>query len=176
MAPLSHELEPPANPGRFKHNASLHHYEAELGKLNREKQKLIQSILDGVSGTLLKDEAARIEKRIGQLEALLKGKVERPTLFEPGIAARYKKEVKRLLESLNNPDHREEASELVRSLVQAIVLTPSAERDRPVIDLIGDLEHFRPILNRCGFPNHFCSDSLMLAGRRPASDDRTFVK
>ena len=38
------------------------------------------------------------------------------------------------------------------------------------------LEHFRPILNREGFPNHFCSDSLMLAGRRPASDDRTLVQ
>lgn len=122
-----------------QHNASLHQYEAELEKLHREKKKLVQSILDGVSGTLLKDDAARIEKRMGQLEALLEGKVERPTLFEPGIAARYKKEVKRLLESLNNPDHREEASELVRSLVQAIVLTPSAERDRPVIALIGDL-------------------------------------
>tara|TARA_R110002072_G_scaffold275053_1_gene436163 strand:+ start:43 stop:426 length:384 start_codon:yes stop_codon:yes gene_type:complete len=70
---------------------------------------------------------------------LLDGKIERPSLFEPGIAARYKREVKRLIESLNSSEHREEAFELLRSMIEAIVLTPSEERGMPIIDLVGDL-------------------------------------
>ena len=122
-----------------RHNASLYQYEAELQKLHREKKKVVQSILDGMSAEFLKDDAARIEKRMGQLEKLLDGKIERPSLFEPGIAARYKREVKRLIESLNSSEHREEASELIRSMIEAIVLTPSVERGMPIIDLVGDL-------------------------------------
>ncbi|OIS90431.1 hypothetical protein BLA27_26700 [Brucella cytisi] len=39
-----------------------------------------------------------------------------------------------------------------------------------------DLERFRFSLNRMRFPNQFCSDSLMLAGWRPALDDRTDIE
>ncbi|MEL4377557.1 hypothetical protein [Brucella cytisi] len=38
------------------------------------------------------------------------------------------------------------------------------------------LERFRFSLNRMRFPNQFCSDSLMLAGWRPALDDRTDIE
>jgi len=70
---------------------------------------------------------------------LLEDKAERPVIFEPGIAARYKREVAGLINRLNSDEHREEAAELIRSLVDRIVLTPSQDRDRPIIDLEGDL-------------------------------------
>ena len=70
---------------------------------------------------------------------LLEDKTERPVIFEPGIAARYKSEVAGLIDRLNSDEHREEAAELIRSLVDRIVLTLSQDRDRPIIDLEGDL-------------------------------------
>ena len=99
----------------------------------------MQSILDGVPGQLLKDDAQRIDARMQQLKKMLEDKTERPIIFEPSIAARYKHEVSNLIGSLNSYQNKEEASELIRSLVDRIVLTPSAERDRPTIDLEGDL-------------------------------------
>ena len=44
------------------------------------------------------------------------------------------------------------------------------------LPLLRDLERFRFSLNRMRFPNQFCSDSLMLAGWRPALDDRTDIE
>ena len=122
-----------------RHNASLHQYEVELQKLQKEKQKIIKSILDGVPGEFVKDDAARIERRMRELTEFLEDNNEKPLLFEPGMAARYKREVARLIEALNSEEHREEASEIIRCLVDRIVLRPSAERDRPIIDLEGDL-------------------------------------
>ncbi|WP_082677547.1 recombinase family protein [Ruegeria profundi] len=122
-----------------RHNASLHQFERELEKLTREKKKIVQSIFDGVPGEFLKEDAQRIDSRMKQLTMLLEDKTERPVIFEPGIAARYKREVARLIDRLNSNEHREEAAELIRSLVDRIVLTPSQDRDRPIIDLEGDL-------------------------------------
>lgn len=41
---------------------------------------------------------------------------------------------------------------------------------------IEKLERFLISLNRRCYPNQFCSDSLMLAGWRPASYDRTVIE
>lgn len=76
---------------------------------------------------------------MGQLEKLLNGRIERPSIFEPGIAARNKREGKMLIEFLKSSEHREEAPELIRSMIEAIVLKPSVEGGMPIIDLVGDL-------------------------------------
>ena len=111
-----------------RHNASLHQFERELEQLGREKKKLVQSIIDGVPGDFLKDDAQRIDSRMKQLSELLENKFERPAIFEPGMANRYRQEVGRLIENLNSEEHHEEASELIRSLIDRVVLTPSQDR------------------------------------------------
>ena len=55
------------------------------------------------------------------------------------MAERYRSEVAQLIDPLNSEDHRAEASELIRSLIDRIILSPSEDRDRPIIDLQGDL-------------------------------------
>ncbi len=122
-----------------RHNASLQAYERELAQLEREKRKIVKSILDGVPGELVKDDAVRVDTRLRHLKSLLEERTEKPILFEPAMAKRYKLAINQLIDSLNNEDHREEASEIIRSLIDRIILTPSPERDRPIIDLEGDL-------------------------------------
>ena len=124
---------------RMTHNASLNSYRTEFERLERERSKLVQSILDGVPGSVLKDDATRIEKRKRELESLLANTKEAPPLFHPNMAKRYHEEVQRLIESLNEEDHRAEAAELIRSLVEKVVLTPTADRTALVVDLHGDL-------------------------------------
>ncbi len=43
------------------------------------------------------------------------------------------------INTLNEPDHREEAAGLIRGLIDKIVLTPSPNRDRLMVNLEGDL-------------------------------------
>ena len=124
---------------RMNHNATLNGYRKEYEKIEREQEKLVQSILDGVPGSVLKEQGLWIEKRKAELEALLADTQEAPSLFHPSMAQRYHEEVQRLIESLNEEDHRAEAAELIRSLIDKVVLTPDNERQSLVIDLHGDL-------------------------------------
>ena len=122
-----------------RHNASLFSYRTELDKLERERKKLVQCILDGVPGSVLKDDAIRIDARMTELNRHLGQTQERPLLFTAGMAGRYKKEISRLIDSLNSDKNRGEATDLIRSLIDRIVLTPSEDREGPIIDLYGDL-------------------------------------
>ena len=124
---------------RMKHNAALNRYHGEYEKLERERQNLVQSIKDGVPGSVLKEDAIRIEQRKAELEHLLENAEEAPPIFHPNMALRYHQEVRRLIESLNEEDHRSEAAELVRSLFDKVVLTPTKDRKSLVVDLHGDL-------------------------------------
>ncbi|MEP5758694.1 MAG: hypothetical protein ABJ327_05145 [Litoreibacter sp.] len=51
----------------------------------------------------------------------------------------HAREVQKLIKTLNEPDHREEAAGLIRGLVDKIVLTPDATKTRLMVDLEGDL-------------------------------------
>lgn len=122
-----------------RHNASLAGYRKELEQVERDRKKLVKSILDGVPGHVLKDEAIRIVTRKEELEAFLSQTRERPVLFHPNMGERYRQEIGRLIETLNDKEHRVEAHEIIRSLVDRIVLTPNAATGRPQLDLVGDL-------------------------------------
>ena len=124
---------------RQAHNASLARYHKELAKLERERKKLVQSILNGVPGEVLKDDAIRINDRKKELERILDTAEEAPVLFHPNMAKRFHQEVKRLIESLNTEEHRAEAAGLIRNLIERIVLSPDEGGDRLVVDLVGDL-------------------------------------
>ena len=55
------------------------------------------------------------------------------------MAERYRSEIARLIDSLNSDEHRAEASDIIRSLIDSIVLTPNEKEDRLMINLVGDL-------------------------------------
>ena len=59
---------------RGAQNAALDGARAELGKLARQREHLIQAIKDGVPAAEVKDDLARIAARREELEALLEGK------------------------------------------------------------------------------------------------------
>ncbi|MEM7172433.1 MAG: recombinase family protein [Pseudomonadota bacterium] len=124
---------------RMKYNAVLSGYQVEYKKVEAEQQKLVQSILDGVPGSVLKEKGLWIEKRKAELEQLLENTEEAPTLLHPNMAGRYHEEIQRLIESLNVEEHRTEAAELIRSLIEKVTLTPNADESGLVVDLHGDL-------------------------------------
>ncbi|GJL99921.1 MAG: resolvase [Methyloligella sp.] len=124
---------------RRQHNFARRDYELELAKIKRENEKLVEAILDGVSGASLKEKSEYIVKRREELEEILENIEEAPVIFHPNMADRYHEEVSGLIKALNNQDHREEAAELIRALVDKIVLTPTEDNTGLSVDLIGDL-------------------------------------
>ena len=124
---------------RHDHNASLARYEKEKARLEREKAKIIQSIKDGVPGSMLKDDATRVQTRLEELAHILESTEEAAVLFHPNMAQRYHQQVRDLITALNDQQFRGEAAELLRRLIDKIVLVPDTENKELAIDLHGDL-------------------------------------
>ncbi|MGD9913299.1 MAG: recombinase family protein [Rhizobiaceae bacterium] len=125
---------------RIDHNATMVGYHSELERLQQEENRLFQAVAAGYANSAGARRSNEIEARRVQLQELLATKKEAPTLIHPTMARRYKQEVDRLLESLTVEEHRQEAVELIRSLVDKVVLTPDAASYQGlVIDVYGDL-------------------------------------
>ena len=123
---------------RGEKNASRAAAKAELEKLERDRDRLIQAIKDGVPASEVKDDLARIAARREELEALLEGIAEEPVLLQPNMAAHYRTQVANLTQALTAEENRAEAADLLRSLLDRIELTPN-DQGRLEIDLYGDL-------------------------------------
>ena len=128
---------------RMNRTAQLAAQRAELGKIDRELDRLVQAIIDGVPGARVKDRIGALEARKIELNELLVGvKEEPPVLLHPSMSDRYRTQVAALRDALNEPSRQGEAAELVRGLVDRIVLNPpvaGAEEEGLSIDLHGDL-------------------------------------
>lgn len=60
-------------------------------------------------------------------------------LLHPNMSLRYREEVEALKESLNREESRTQAADLLRNLIDRIVLTPKACGTEYAVDLHGDL-------------------------------------
>jgi site-specific DNA recombinase len=109
---------------RIQHNASLEGAKAELQKIDRETNKLIDAICDGIPAIKVKDRMWALENRKTELEQLVANTEEEPVLVHPAMATVYRDQVKQLCEALNEDGRRAEAVDLIRTLVDRIVLTP----------------------------------------------------
>ena len=122
-------------------------YKAELAKIKREQTRIVDAICGGVEAATVKDRMAELEARRLELEALLaNAPAPSPVLIHPKMGERYRQEVARLRDALNEDSRRVEAAEIIRSLVDEIKLTPVAEDGRTTwsLDLSG---HLAGILN-----------------------------
>jgi len=86
----------------------------------------------------VKDALNKIIERREELESYLEGKEEAPVLLHPNMSQRYQKEVEALRVSLNREETRTEAADLLRGLIDKIVLTPKVVGTEYAIDLHGE--------------------------------------
>ena len=87
----------------------------------------------------VKDDLARIAARRDELEVLLESNQVEPVLLHPGMAEHYRRQVAALADALNADANRAEAADILRGLIDRIVLTPTEESKKLEIDLFGDL-------------------------------------
>ncbi len=122
---------------RMEQRAGLSGAKRELERVKREIQKVIEAIVDGVKGSELKDRMADLQNRKDALLKQLEVADEPRPLLHPSMADLYRSKVEELAAALQRADTRLEASEMLRGLIEAIVLTPQDGQLR--IELTGNL-------------------------------------
>jgi hypothetical protein len=124
----------------MEHRASLPAAERELERIEARRKKLIEMVTEGVAPSVLKDELNANAGRQAQLEAQLAATTRRqPPLLHPEMARIYREKVTELAKALQEPESRLAATEALRGLVDAIVLTPNASGEVLQIELRGNL-------------------------------------
>jgi site-specific DNA recombinase len=124
---------------RMEGSASLEAARAEVRKIERELDTLLNLILKGGAADKINAKMVQLERRKAELEQLLANAEEPPPLLHPEMATFYREQVSALHEALQDEteDTRLTAGEILRSLVKEIVPVPEA--GQLGIDVRGDL-------------------------------------
>ncbi len=133
--------------------------ERDLEKVNRGIRRIIEAIKDGVPASSIKDEMIALEARKQDLTARLQAAPEEKPLIHPGLAKLYRRKVADLTEALNSDETRTEAAELIRSLIEAIVLVP--EDGALKVDLKGALAGILQLCADDKNPSRFSPEGLL---------------
>ena len=118
-----------------EHNAGLHAKRAELEKVGRDIDKLVQAILDGVPGSQVKDKMAALEQRKEILERQLDQAEEMPVSLHPNLAGFYREQIGRLKEALTDESIGGRAADVMRSLIDRIELVPAEYEGRKILEV-----------------------------------------
>ena len=110
---------------RMEQRASLSAAEREIERIEVRRKKLVAMVMDGVSPSEVKDELNANAAKREALKARLAAADAPPPLLHPEMAGLYRQQVKALAQALEHPETRMEASEAIRGLIDAIVLTPN---------------------------------------------------
>ncbi len=110
-----------------------------MKRIDRELDRLVDVILKGGAADRINKTMVELEARKKELEIVLANADEPPPLLHPEMAAFYRQQVEKLHSSLQDEIEakRLEATEILRSLVDEIILTPT--EDEMLIDVRGDL-------------------------------------
>ena len=112
--------------------------EKELKKITKRLDTLVDAMADGYRSDTLQGKLTNLEDRKRELEGQLTAPAPSPVRFHPKLAEVYKAKVEALREALSDPEIRDEAFEIIRGLIQRIVIRPREKRSFEV-EIIGEI-------------------------------------
>ena len=124
---------------RMEGRAGIAAAEAEVARIDRELDTLLNLILKGGAADAINAKMVLLEARKKELALFLAEAEEPPPLLHPSMALQYRNRVQQLYEALQDEEEetRIEAADILRSLVDRILLTPV--EGKVEIDVQGDL-------------------------------------
>lgn len=125
------------NRAHMEAGASLNAKQDELERIDRELEKLLKVILSAGPIETIANKMKALEARKIELQQELVSTDKPVTLLHPNMANIYRERIEELHVTLNNDEVKAEAVEIIRSLVDAIVITP--EEGTTAIELQGSL-------------------------------------
>jgi site-specific DNA recombinase len=111
--------------------------ERELAEVKRRLEKLIEALIEGYRASGLRQRLDELEARRAALEQELEADPPSPVRLHRNLAQVYRSRVERLQEALADPEIRDEAFEILRGLIERVVVHPGD--DRPQIELVGEI-------------------------------------
>ena len=115
---------------RMEHRANLTAAEREIERMEIRRKKLVESIMDGDPASEVRDELTANAFRRKELRAKVAAADAPPPLLHPNMAGLYRQKVTTLAQALDHTETRTEASEALRGLIDAIVLTTRRTSNR----------------------------------------------
>ncbi len=123
---------------RYEGNATAEAEKTELVRIDRRIRKLVELITDDDAPVkALKDELRLLEARQIELGKAVAAAAAPAPLIHPSLAEVYRQKVAALHEALRDPGTRDEAFDVIRSLIDEIRLVPDAGELR--IEIKGEL-------------------------------------
>jgi site-specific DNA recombinase len=109
----------------------------ELARVAKQIDKLVEAIIEGADALALNAKLKVLEGEKAGLEDKLVATTDAKPLLHPALATIYRETVEKLEASLRQPDTGREAFELIRGLIDVIILMPVDGKLK--IELRGDL-------------------------------------
>jgi site-specific DNA recombinase len=104
--------------------SAYHAAEAELLQLKARRKRMVEAIAEGMPARSLRDEMLALEAREDELNATLAAKPDAKPFLHPNMAEMYREKVAALHEVLKAEDVRDEAFDIIRSLIEEVRLVP----------------------------------------------------
>ncbi|WP_374139576.1 zinc ribbon domain-containing protein, partial [Sphingomonas sp.] len=111
---------------RVEGRAGIATAEAEIARIDREIDTLVNMILKGGAADAINAKLLTLESRKREMQRFLAEAQEPPPMLHPSMALQYRRRVQQLYDALHGDDEerRIEAAEVLRTLVDTIILTP----------------------------------------------------
>ena len=111
--------------------------ERELADVRRKLDGLIDAIAEGMRAPGLQQRLDELKARRAALEQALSEEAPPPVRMHPNLAQAYREKVEKLQEALAKPEDRDEAIEMLRRLIERVVVRPAEEGLQ--IELVGEI-------------------------------------
>lgn len=134
-----------------------------IEKVIRELDRMIDAICDGVPAERVKDRMIALEAERAEIEERLKAepKEDKP-LLHPSMGGRYRQAIAELRTTLADQSAQHEAVEILRGLIDRIILRPDTnEASGYVMDIEGDLAGILGLCQTSKKAAGLSSDDLM---------------
>ncbi|WP_183865128.1 recombinase family protein [Rhizobium sp. BK399] len=141
-------------------------WQLELTKIEKQMENILVAITDGMYQPSLKERMTSLEYRKKELSDHLSAvPYDAPKVLSQASEA-YARKVSRLTEALNQPEERAAATEVLRSLIEKIVITPGLGRGDVGVKLYGELGTILDWSNRQAIESSSKKDSQCALGDR----------
>ncbi len=136
---------------------------------NRKLDALIDAITEGLRSPGLQAKLDELEEHKAALEGELAASPPPAPRFHPNLGELYRRKVERLHEALRDPMIRSEALDILRGLIEAVVMHPTD--DGFEVELLGDIASMLELPDgSSSFSDHACSIKVVAgAGFEPAT-------
>jgi len=125
------------NRERKRHELGFEHKKSQLAETTRRLNGLIEAIADGLRSPGLQQKLEELEQQKRRLEGEIESEPLPKPRLDPNMGELYRRQISKLEEALEDPASREEASALLRNLVQRVELKPGKKGLE--VEFVGDI-------------------------------------